>query len=825
MKKLYLVGNAHIDPVWLWRKPEGLSEIMATFRSALDRMNEFPDYVFTSACAFYYKWAEQIDPGMFSEIKTRVAEGRWSVVGGFWVQPDCNIPSGEAFVRHLLYSQKYFFDKFGIKATVGYNVDSFGHNGSLPQILSKAGMDAYVFMRPDSVENPRVPGDVFVWEGPDGSRITALRISHGYGVWEEAFEHGESVYESRACAEKAAKVFEEVEKDGLPRMCFYGIGNHGGGPSVRSLNTYIKMRGERGDMDFASIPRYLEEMKNEGLLENLPVYKSDLQHHASGCYSANAAIKAANRRAENALAAAEKYDLLSSLLTRAESGSDKIRPAWEKVLFNQFHDILAGCSIKEACTDALAEFAAAADAAAELTNLALGRIAWNIRTTDVLKPSPAQKNGWVLWEKEGEGAPAVVFNPHSFPITVPIQLNVTVKGVADFEGKPVPVQTVRGPQTNGGDLYNTLFAAELPAFGYSTYYLYKDAAFEIQRGNLSATASSLENEFVKIIFDARTGAIAGYFNKETGTELTGGQFARAVVIDDADADTWSHGIFTFDKEIGEFSRAEISATETGPIRACVRVKTYYGGSELIQDFYLHAGSGELTVKCKLNFQERLKIVKLSFPAQIKNAKAVYSAPYGFIEKEADGQEEPSHEWAAVVGEENGRGLALLNDCKYSFCAAGNDLRMVAARGAAYADHYGQGSRDDFIEYQDQGENYFTYMLAPFERENFSGIAKNAALLNQPPTALLETHHDGALPPSFSGIEVSEENVIVQVMKFSEDKNGTVLRAVETEGRETTATIKSAPLNCEFNISFSAQEFKTFLISDGGEAREVNLYEE
>ena len=147
-KKIHLIGNAHLDPVWLWRWQEGYSEAKATFRSALDRMKEYPHFKFTSACSIYYKWIEETDPSMFEEIKARIKEGRWCLVGGWIIQPDCNLPSGESFARHSLYGQGYFKEKFGTTAKVGYNVDSFGHNGNIPKILRKSGMDSYVFMHP-----------------------------------------------------------------------------------------------------------------------------------------------------------------------------------------------------------------------------------------------------------------------------------------------------------------------------------------------------------------------------------------------------------------------------------------------------------------------------------------------------------------------------------------------------------------------------------------------------------------------------------------------------------------------------------------------------
>ena len=182
MKKIHLIGNAHLDPVWLWRWQEGYSEVLATFRSALDRINEFDDFVFTSAAAIYYEWVEETDPKMFEEIKQRVSEGKWVIVGGWLIQPDCNMPSGESFARHSLYGQGYFKEKFGVTAKVGYNVDSFGHSATLPQILKKSGMDSYVFMRPNEWEKEyEFKKNTFVWVSPDGSKVKTYRIPEAYG--------------------------------------------------------------------------------------------------------------------------------------------------------------------------------------------------------------------------------------------------------------------------------------------------------------------------------------------------------------------------------------------------------------------------------------------------------------------------------------------------------------------------------------------------------------------------------------------------------------------------------------------------------------------
>ena len=185
VKNVYMIGNAHLDPVWLWHWQEGSAEAKATIRSALDRMKEFPDFKFVCSSVSVYEWIEEFAPEMFEEVKARVKEGRFIPVNGWYVQPDCNLPSGEGFARQSLYSQQYYKEKFGVTATVGYDVDSFGHNEMLPQILKKSGMDSYIFMRPGEHEK-HLPVNLFRWRSPDGSEVVAYRITDGAsasGMW------------------------------------------------------------------------------------------------------------------------------------------------------------------------------------------------------------------------------------------------------------------------------------------------------------------------------------------------------------------------------------------------------------------------------------------------------------------------------------------------------------------------------------------------------------------------------------------------------------------------------------------------------------------
>src|SRR5829696_979519 len=218
-----MIGNAHIDPVWLWQWPEGYQEVRATFQSAVERLDEYPDFVFTCDSVMFFQWIEETDPELFQRIRERIVEGRWQVIGGWWVEPDCNIPAGESYVRQALYGQRYLRDRFGITATTGANIDSFGHNAMLPQLLRKSGLDSYVFLRPGPRE--RELPTVFRWESPDGSRVLAYRIPHEYcAPRDDLGEHLE-------------KALAQLPPDHEELMVFYGVGNHGGGPTKANLDS------------------------------------------------------------------------------------------------------------------------------------------------------------------------------------------------------------------------------------------------------------------------------------------------------------------------------------------------------------------------------------------------------------------------------------------------------------------------------------------------------------------------------------------------------------------------------------------------------------
>lgn len=808
--EIHLIGNAHVDPVWLWKVWEGMAEVKATFRSALDRMKEFPDYKFTSACAAYYEWVEHNAPEMFEEIKQRVAEGRWCITGGWYIQPDCNLPGGESFARHGLYSQRYFQEKFGKIAVTGYNVDSFGHNAMLPQLLKKSGLKNYVFMRPSEREK-QLEHNLFRWRSADGSEVNTFRIPYHYNI-------------SIRDMEEILPKFEQAAKE-TPQMAFYGVGNHGGGPTIAILNALCaKIEAEPDTYKFSTPDEYFLAAG-----EKLPVFQGELQHHARGCYSANASVKKSNRQAEHALTTAEKLQVTAEALFGESCGTQPLKQAWKGLLFNQFHDILCGCSLKEAYADAEHLYGEVFSISGRTMNFALQKISWNIDTSGGMDLYASKDKNWKLWEAEGLGTPIVIFNPLSWEVTQPILCAANVNFVTDQDGAVVASQKTRAGTNVGEEMWSTLFQAKLPAMGYCVYRLFKNAAppREEAPAAFSEGAYELENPFLCVKINADSGCISSIYQKEEQREYLRGSVAK--VMDEEHCDTWAHDIDSFGRQIGKFGQAAAECIENGPVRKVVRVRSTYGASVLTQDFILYHNLKQVDVRARIDWREQHKMLKLSFDVNVTEARAVAEIPYGWIERETDGGEEPCQQWIDLLGctEDHAvAGLALLNDSKYSYDALQSTLSMTVLRSPIYADHGGE--RDGLCEFMEQGVTEFCYSICPHSGDfKEAGLVKRAYERNIPPQWVVETFHKGRLGCFYEGILISKDNLIASALKKAEDGGGYILRVYECDGCETQAEISLPALGRTFIADFSPCEIKTFYLPKERDlsVRETNFLED
>ena len=790
-KTVHMIGNAHLDPVWLWDWREGHQENQATLYSALCRLEEFDDFVFSCSSAQFYAWIEDTDPALFKKIQKYVEEGRWIIVGGWWVQPDCNIPHGESFARHALISQNYFMEKFGKIAKTGYCVDSFGHNAMLPQILRKSRMENYVFQRPSLRENPELPPAGFLWTAPDGSAVRTYRLQESYCL-------SESI--AKTLSEYPEK-FPEGQND---LMLFYGVGNHGGGPTIENIKTVRRLIEENKDMEvrFSDPDTYFATVDES----KLPVVKGELQHHAPGCYAAESMVKNMNRRAENALLSAEKLLVMAEKTGKKLENTD-MTEAWKQVLFNQFHDTLAGSGMEAAYYDTRNQLGEAVSAANRQESRALRAMGFDI---DI--------------PLDDTTLPLVVWNPHSWAVQAPVEFETGMFGnipfrreayLTDCEGNEVPFQFIDAACKVHGRTRFT-FMADVPALGYAVYFLRMGGKEPAARTDGEI---ALENENLRVEFDTETGAVASILDKRTGRQVLKTP-ASAVVVDD-DTDTWGHTLVRLDRYVGTFKLDRFKVMDKGAVRECVKVISKYGDSTLTQIYSLYAGEAQVRVEATVNWQEHRKALKLMFPVNTENGRAVSEIPFGHVEKRMDGREETMQQWADISGD--GVGLAVLNNSKYSVDFHDNTIGFTVLRSPVYAHHDPYELREDEeYSYIDQGIQHFSYALLPHDGcWRKAGVMKAAVLLNQPLITAFETFHKGSLPQKLSLLSVDQENIQMTALKKAYRGTGTVLRLFETFGKKTQVQIELCSI--KFTAEFGPYEIKTFAVDESG-AREVDLLE-
>lgn len=783
------MGHAHLDIVWLWRYPDGLQALKATFRSALDRMREYPDFRFAAGSAAYYDFIERNDPAMFEEIRLRVGEGRWQPVGGWWVEPDLNLPAGESLVRQALQGQHYFKSRFGRFASVGFNPDSFGHPGSLPQLLAGARLPNYVFMRPMPNEKG-LPGRDFRWRSPDGAEVVAYRVPYEYCTPGGDIES------------HVARCRAELIGPGASLMCFYGVGNHGGGPTRANLDSILRLRsaGEEVELAFSDPESYFAGI---GQAE-LPVVQDDLQQHAPGCYAAHSGVKAWNRRAENALLTAEKLSAIAALLGGPAYPLQDLRHAWRQVLFHQFHDILAGTSLESAYPDAR-------DAFGEATAIA-GRAAWNA----------ALALAWRIDIPEGE-PPITVFNPNAWRSLVPVELETDGLGGAthleDPEGADRPLQEVRSEATAGGRK-RVAFLCDLPPLGYRVYRA-------VRRG---AAEPRFDSRF-RLTIDAASGFVTSLYDQLEECEVLFKAGGRPVVIDDP-SDTWGHDVIRFDGAAQEMELERVELPESGPVRQITRVVHRLGGSRVIQDYVQWSGLDLVEVRVAVDWHERRKLLKLRWPLALDFRRATYETPHGTTIQPCDGAERPVQSWLDVSGIQRTTarpyGVAFLNDGKQSADVRGREVGLTVLRSPVYAHHdpYRPESWDG-LRFMDQGWQSFTYWLVPHGGGwESAGVPQRAAELNQPPLALVDAFHPGDLAAVGAFVEVGPPNVVLAALKLAEDGSGDlILRAREVTGCRVRAQVALHAAGKTFAVDFGAHQLKTLRISEGGGTlREVDLLE-
>jgi len=787
------VGNSHIDMAWLWPWTETVEVVRNTFGTALQLMREYPDFKFTASAAQAYEWIEEKYPAMFQEIQQRVKEGRWEVIGGMWVEPDLNMPDGESLVRQILYGKRYFQQKFGVNINIGWNPDSFGYNWQLPQIYKRSGIDYFVTQKLLwASEFTKFPHRLFWWQAPDGSRLlTYFPSDYANQIDPQKMARDSATYGPHIWKYNGGT--NSAPAGGLDMMYLYGVGDHGGGPTRQDLDTAL--RWQKGDLvfpqlNYSTATLYFADLEKNRSGLKIPTWDGELyfQYHR-GVQTTQAEEKRGNRQNEVLVLNAEKLMSIDTLFG-ATYPQQNLDAAWKEILFNQFHDILPGSGIHINYVDAARRYAVASRIDREMIRTALADLATRV---------------------DSPGVSMLVFNPLSWTRTEEVEVEVQLPKtdapgfhLEDADG-PVEFEIISStPEINRMRL--RVLAKNVPPTGYKLISVHPDqtgtrvahaGAGVLPRATLVATADSLENEFVRLKVDPKTGCVTSLFDKRSQTEalalpvqsegspaaspdgLPCGNLLQAFVDKPKRWDAWNIDA-DFVKQHWDLMQAdEVKLVENTPLRAVIRVRHHFQNSSFTQDITMYSAVPRVDVRMLADWHEKHILLKVAVPVSVRSEKATFEIPYGSVERPTTRRtpaeqaqfEVPALRWGDISDAMHG--FSLLNDSKYGYDARDNVLRLSLLRSPTWPDPEA-----------DQGTHEFTYSLYPHGgtwREAMT--VRQGYELNYPLFVVSTAQHTGPLPAVKSFFGATEENVVITAVKKDADDNSLIIRYYEWAGKK------------------------------------------
>jgi alpha-mannosidase len=807
---LVLVCNSHIDPVWLWPWEEGLAATLATFRAAADLCDEFESFVFCHNEALLYTWVEEHEPALFDRIRGLVAAGRWHIMGGWYVQPDCNLPSGESLVRQILVGKRFFLDRFGVEPTIAINFDPFGHTRGLPQILAKSGYTGYLFCRPDAAWL-ELPATDFAWVGYDGSTIAAHRAGEHYNS-----ERGKA----GAKVERWLAAHAGQERG----LLLWGVGNHGGGPSREDLRAIAALQASRDDRDilhgrpedyFAGLPA----------VGTLPRVERDLNPWAVGCYTSMATVKQAHLRLERSLFAAEAMTASGAIQGLAPYPRAELRAALEDLLYCQFHDVLPGEGVQEVERQALDRLGHGADIVGRLRARAFFAH---------LSGEPRAADG---------DFPVFVHNHHPFAVEAivacefqPPEPNADrttfwTPELRGPDGGRVEVQLEKESCNIQADQRKRIvFRADLPASRTTRY----SCRLVPVRGPRPATPSAPRFDFasdrLRVAIDPATGLLERY--AVDGMDLLRGDAFAPLVLRDT-ADPWGMKLRAFRDLVGRFrlmSPAEaatfagvpatelepVRVIESGPVRTVVESLLAFDTSALALRYKVPASGTEVEVEALVSWAARDRMLKLAIPTAFPGGAVTCQVAYGVETVEREAEELVGHRWLAVRSPDGARALTLITESTYGFDASGGELRLSLLRAPAYAGHPVDDVTpivrpDRFEPREDQGHHVFRFWLNAGPADERLALVPREAAARTEGLMAVNAFPSGSGRQALSGLVVEGQGVCLGAFKLAEDGDDVVVRLFEATGTRRSARVQVPALDLAFDLALGPFEIRTLRI--------------
>ncbi len=735
---LHLIGNSHIDAAWLWPWSETSGEVIPnTWRTSLKLAAMFPGYVFAASAAAYSDAMDRLQPTLADSLRAAERAGQWSIVSGWWVEPDQNVPSGEALARQGLYGQRYFQHRYGHRAKVGWTPDSFGYPWTLPQIYKLAGLEYFVTQKIRWNDSTQLPYDAFWWEGRDGTRLFTY---NPYG-----YDH--DLEPQRLIADR---LDDQRRNNGIRhQIVLYGVGDHGGGPTIEMLQRAEELRRVPtfSTMMYDNADHALEAVRGAQADSTFPVWHDELylEKHR-GTYTTQARQKWSARHSETLLRTAEA---LAAVDTAAYPHA-RLEGVWHRVLFNAFHDILPGSGIHQIYLDANANY----------------DTAWAVLDTTTSRAF-ADLRARLDTRSGGAGtAPVVVFNPLTWTRTGPVQIALPQGDTATFIARDVPSLGARVFHVRAGA---TSLASRLPA--------------------PAAGLTWLENAFLRVEVDTATGTVTRLYDKRHRREALapGGRANVLQIFGDIprEWDAWDIGYTGEQWDVTQTSGVQRSA---GPDAARLSFTRRWGNSTFRQTLVLEREAPYLDVVNDVDWHETHKLLKVAFALGVSADSATYEIPYGTIGRSCNPRTQAERAKYEVAGQrwadlsEAAYGVSVLNDSKYGWDCHGNVLRLSLLRAPLWPDSLA-----------DRGRHHFRFALYPHAGDwRAARTERLAAEYNTPMLVAAEPRHAGALGAGASFASVDAPGVELTWVKRAEDSEDLVLRLVEWHGRPATATVTLRP---------------------------------
>ncbi len=787
----HLTGNSHIDAAWLWPWTETVDVVKRTFGTAAQLMYEYPKYTYTQSAAQYNQWIADKYPALNAQIKERIAQGRWEIVGGMWVEPDLNMPDGESLVRQLLVGQRTFKSLYGVTTRIGWNPDSFGYNWQLPQVYKRSGIDYFVTQKMAWNDTNQLPFKLFWWESPDGSKVLAY-FPHDYG--------NNDLNPVRLSTDLATA---RERSPGLTEMMdLYGVGDHGGGPTRSVLDegdhwsdparvvpkyqfgiaqSYFSAVEKQIDPDSPTW-NYVVMAKGENKLPApppgevaIPTWKDELyfEYHR-GVMTTQADHKRNMRESEEWLLNAEKYSSLAWLQGR-EYPAAKLTDAWKQVLFNQFHDLAAGSGIGVIYKEAQRDY---------------DRVRW---TSDEASRDAFSTIHSRIDTRTKDGVPVLVFNPlaweRSGDVAVDVELPAHADSVSvlDAKGDVLPSKVLSW-DPNSTVFHLLVEAGPVPSIGYKLLHVVPGG--KPFASDLKVAGTTIENANLRVTVDPATGCVTSLFNKKTNSETLApgacGNELQAFQDTPKDYDAWNIDPGTLDRAPTLLHMVDsVKLVEPGPMRAAIQVARTWQSSKFVQEISLDAGADEVLVTNDIDWHETHVLLKAAFPLAATSENATYEIPYGTIQRpttrnnswEKAKFEVPAMRWADLGDEK--QGLTLINESKYGYDAAGNTLRLSLLRSPTWPDPEA-----------DREHHHFVYALYPHADDWKRALSiRRGYELNYKLTAMQVAPHTGEWPAERSFVGIDADNVVLTAIKKAEDDNGLIFRFFEWAGQGKNVTLR------------------------------------